>query len=272
MTLLKAIILGIVQGLTEFLPISSSGHLVLAQSILNVKEPPLFFDVMLHFGTLLAVVVFFRKDIWDIVSSFLGRDPSLADRNSNYKDKKTARLFAWYIIIGTIPTLIIALILEKSVEKAFSDPLVVSIMLIITGVILWLSARVGQKGKQLNTVRAIIIGTVQGISTLPGISRSGSTISIALMAGIDGEQSARFSLLLSLPAVFGATIVELKDIDSLNVPIIAVIIGSLVAFIVGYISISFLVRVLRRGHFSVFAYYCWAIGVFSLFWQIIRTF
>ncbi|MGB9596361.1 MAG: undecaprenyl-diphosphate phosphatase, partial [Candidatus Poribacteria bacterium] len=132
MTLIKAIILGIVQGLTEFLPISSSGHLVLAQSILNVKEPSLFFDVMLHFGTLLAIIVFFRKDIWDIISSFFGRDPSLANKSSHYKNKKSARLFAWYIIIGTIPTLIIALILKKTVEKAFSDPLIVSIMLLIT--------------------------------------------------------------------------------------------------------------------------------------------
>lgn len=271
MTLLKAIILGIVQGLTEFLPISSSGHLVLAQSILNVKEPPLFFDTMLHFGTLLAVVVFFRRDIVDILLSILGRDPSLVNRNSNYKTKKSARLFAWYIIIGTIPTLMIALILKKTVEKAFSDPLVVSMMLIITGTILWLSTRIGQRGKQLNASRAIIIGVVQGISTLPGISRSGSTISTALMAGIDGEQSAKFSLLLSLPAVFGATILQLRDIDSFNFPIIAIIIGALTAFVVGYISISFLVRTLKRGHFSVFAYYCWAIGAFSLFWQIIWT-
>ncbi len=231
MTFVKAIILGIVQGLTEFLPISSSGHLVLAQSILNVEEPPLFFDVMLHFGTLLAVIVFFRKDIWDIISSFFGRDPNLAYRNSNYKTKKSARLFAWYIVVGTIPTLIIALMLKRTVEKAFSDPFVVSVMLIITGIILWLSTRVGQRGRQLNTVRAIIIGFVQGISTLPGISRSGSTISSALMTGIDAEQSARFSLLLSLPAVFGATIMELKDVGSYNVSIIAVTIGALVAFV-----------------------------------------
>lgn len=268
MTLTKAIILGVVQGLTEFLPISSSGHLVLAQSILNVTEPPLFFDVMLHFGTLLAIIVFFYKDIWDIVSSIFGRDPNVIYRNSNYKTKKSARLFAWYIIVGTIPTLIIALILKKTVEKAFSDPLIVSIMLIITGIILWLSARVGQRGKQLNTIRAIIIGVVQGISALPGISRSGSTISTALMVGIDGEQSARFSLLLSLPAVFGATILELNDVDSFNVPIISVIVGVLIAFVVGYISISLLVRSLKQGRFSIFAYYCWAIGIITLLWQL----
>jgi undecaprenyl-diphosphatase len=271
LTLLKAIILGIVQGLTEFLPVSSSGHLVLAQSILNITEPPLFFDVMLHFGTLLAVVAFFWRDIWDIISSLFGRDPNKSGRISHYKTKRSARLFFWYIIIGTIPTAIIALILKKTIEKSFSDPMIVSIMLIITGVILWFSARVGQRGKELNTTRAIIIGIVQGIAALPGISRSGSTISTALMAGIDGEQAARFSLLLSLPAIFGATILELKDVGSIDIPITPIIIGVLVAFVVGYISINLLVKILKRGHFSVFAYYCWAIGILSLIWHFIKA-
>jgi len=270
LTLLEGIILGIVQGLTEFLPISSSGHLVLAQSILGITEPPLFFDVMLHFGTLLAVIVFFRRDIWDIISSIFGRDPSKSYRDTNFNSSKSARLFAWYIIIGTIPTLIIAFILKNTTEKAFSDPMIVSIMLIVTGIILWLSARVGQRGKQLNTVRAIIIGIVQGIATLPGISRSGSTISTALIAGIDGEQSARFSLLLSLPAIFGATILELKGVESINISIFTIIIGIFIAFVVGYISINLLVKILKRGRFSIFAYYCWAIGILSILWQVIK--
>jgi undecaprenyl-diphosphatase len=270
LTLLEAIILGIVQGLTEFLPISSSGHLVLAQSILGITEPPLFFDVMLHLGTLLAVIVFFRKDIWDIISSIFGRDPSKSGRISHYKTRRSARLFFWYIVIGTIPTLIIALILKNTIEKAFLDPMIVSIMLIVTGIILWLSGRIGQRGKELNSIRAIIIGIVQGIAALPGISRSGSTISTALMAGIDGEKAARFSLLLSLPAIFGATILELKDVESINISTFTIIIGIFIAFVVGYVSINLLVKILKRGRFSIFAYYCWAIGILSILWQVIK--
>jgi undecaprenyl-diphosphatase len=270
LTLLKAIILGIVQGLTEFLPISSSGHLVLAQSFLNITEPPLFFDVTLHFGTLMAVVMFFRRDIYEIITAIFGRNPNKGRSTSHYKTKGSARLFAWYIIIGTIPTVIIALVLKKTIESAFVNPLLVSIMLIVTGIILWLSGRMGQRGKTLNTLRAIIIGTVQGIAALPGISRSGATISTALIAGIDGEKAARLSLLMSIPAILGATILEFKDIESINISIVAVILGTLVAFVVGYISIKLLVKVLIRGYFSKFAYYCWAIGIFGVLWYVIK--
>lgn len=272
MTFLKAIILGIVQGLTEFLPISSSGHLVLAQSLLNITEPLrkeiLFFDVMLHFGTLLAVVVFFWRDIRDVLLAIFGRDPGL--RRSNFKSKSPARMFFWYIIFGTIPTLIIAMVLKKTIEKAFTDPLLVAIMLIITGVVLWLSGRIGQRGKILNTSRAIIIGIVQGIAALPGISRSGSTISTALMLGIDGEQAARFSLLMSIPAILGASILELKEVQSVDISVTMTLVGIGAAFIVGLIAIGFLVRVLKRGHLSRFAYYCWTIGALAIVWHFIK--
>lgn len=269
MTFIKAIILGLVQGLTEFLPISSSGHLVLAQSFLNVTEPPLFFDVMLHFGTLLAVVVFFWRDIRDILFAIFGRDPSIG--RGSFKSKSSARMFVWYIIAGTIPTMIIALVLKKTIEKAFTDPLIVAIMLLITGVILWLSGRVGQRGTLLNTGRAIIVGIAQGIAALPGISRSGATISTALMAGVDGEQAARFSLLMSIPAVFGAAIIELKDVQSIDISIGVILAGVGVAFIVGLIAISFLIRVLKQGHFSKFAYYCWAVGILAIVWHFIKV-
>jgi len=270
LTFIKAIILGLVQGLTEFLPVSSSGHLVLAQSLLNVTEAPLFFDVMLHFGTLLAVVVFFWRDIRDVLSSLFGRDPSKSHKTSNFRSKSSARLFAWYIIVGTIPTVIIALVLKKTIEKAFTDPLLVSITLIVTGIILWLSGRVGQRGKLLNTGRAFVIGIAQGIAALPGISRSGATISTALMAGVDGEQAARFSLIMSIPAIFGATLIELNEVQSVDVSIAMILAGMLVAFVVGVIAIKFLVSVLRKGHFSRFAYYCWAVGALAIVWHFIK--
>lgn len=270
MTILESIILGAVQGLTEFLPISSSGHLVLAQSILNIEEPPLFFDVMLHFGTLMAVFIFFWRDIWEIVAGIFGRNPNKGRSTSHYKTKKSARMFAWYIIIATIPTAIIAFILKKTIESAFENALFVSITLLITGIILWLSGRIGQRGKTFNTLRAFIIGIAQGIAALPGISRSGTTISTALMMGLDGEQAARFSLLMSIPAILGATILELKDIENIDVSIGIVLLGMAIAFIVGYISIKFLVKILARGHFSRFAYYCWAIGILGIVWNIVK--
>jgi undecaprenyl-diphosphatase len=269
LTILKAIILGLVQGLTEFLPISSSGHLVLAQSILKIKETPLFFDIMLHFGTLMAVIVFFWRDIWEILSALFGRDPNIRKSTKHYKTKYSARRFALYIIIGTIPTVIIALILKKTVENAFMNPLLVSIMLIFTGLILFVSGKFGQKEKSLNVINSLIIGIAQGIATLPGISRSGTTISTALILGIDNEKSARFSLLMSLPAILGATILEIKDIESIDVSIGSIIAGVLVAFITGYIAIKFLVRVLSHGHFSKFAYYCWVIGILGIIWHVI---
>ncbi len=270
MTILKAIILGVVQGLTEFLPISSSGHLVLAQSILKITEPPLFFDVMLHFGTLMAVVVFFWKDIWEILSGIFGRDPNIGRSTSHYETKYSARRFALYIMIGTIPTVIIALILKKTIEDAFANPFLVSITLIITGIILFLSGRIGQRERTLNIGSAFIIGIAQGIAAIPGISRSGTTISAGLMLGIDGEKAARFSFLLSLPAILGAAILEFKDVKSVDVSIIAVLLGVLVAFIVGYISIKFLLGIVVRGHFSRFAYYCWAVGVLGIIWNLVK--
>jgi len=266
LTFWKAIILGIVQGLTEFLPISSSGHLVLAQHFLNVTEPPLFFDIMLHLGTLGAVLIAFRRDIRDVFLAIFGRN------TANYT-KKSGRMFALFIIIGSVPTIFIALILEKFVKELFVSPLPVSVMLIITGVILWLSGRFRSANpvyRGINTARALIIGTAQGIAALPGISRSGATISTALMCGMSGEEAARYSLLLSVPAIIGATILELKDVASIDIPVWAIIGGTLMAFVVGYLAIKFLLGTLRRGQFSKFAYYCWGIGTLAILVYVVK--
>jgi len=273
LTLLKAIILGIVQGLTEFLPVSSSGHLALAQYILNVKETPLLFDIILHAGTLLAVIIIFWRDIRDIFLAIFGKDPSEKYADSHYRTRRSGRMFALYIIIGNIPTVVIALIIEKYVEKAFGSPFVVSIMLVITGFILWLSGRIGLgniRHNGINTFRSLLIGIAQGIAALPGISRSGATISTALMTGIDGEQAARYSLLLSVPAILGATIFELRDVNTLDISLSVIIAGALSAFIFGYLAIKFLIGVLRKGHFSRFSYYCWVIGLSGIIAYIIR--
>jgi undecaprenyl-diphosphatase len=286
----EAIVLGIIQGLTEFLPVSSSGHLALAQYFFNIREPQLFFDIMLHVGTLGAVVVVFQRDIRDIFAALLGREPgrkgprqktvesrfprrdilSPESYHAHRMTKSSGRRFALLIILGMVPTVIIALILSKFVEALFVMPLFVSGMLIITGIVLWSSSRFSSTSpRSLNPISALIIGAAQGIAAIPGISRSGTTISAALMRGVDREEAARYSLLLSVPAIIGAVILELRDLSSIDVPVWTVVGGTLTAFVVGYLAIRFLLRTLRRGRFSRFAYYCWGISVIAILGYLI---
>ena len=273
MKLWEAIVLGLIQGLTEFLPVSSSGHLALAQYFFGLKEPQLFFDIMLHVGTLGAVLVAFRRDIRDVSVAILGREPKARHDSSPRMTKKSGRVFAFLIILGTIPTVIIALALSTFVEKLFVTPIFVSAMLIITGGILWLSSRLKPaeaSPRGLNIVNALIIGVAQGLAVLPGISRSGTTISAALMRRVNKEEAARFSLLLSVPAIIGALILELKDLTDTNISIWTIIAGTLVAFVVGYVAIKFLLGTLRKGMFSRFSYYCWGIAVVSIILYIAK--
>lgn len=270
----KAVVLGIIQGLTEFLPVSSSGHLALAQYFFGIEGAQLFFDVMLHLGTLGAVIVVFQRDIRDIFVAIFGREPAPRSDSAYQMTKKSGRFFALFVILGSIPTVIIALIFKTFVEKLFIMPLFVSGMLLTTGIVLWLSGRlssVDDTPRDLNTVSALIIGTAQGIATLPGISRSGMTISTALMRGVNRVEAARFSLLLSVPAILGATLLELKDVASVGIPVWTIIAGTLAAFVVGYAAIRVLLRILRRGQFSRFAYYCWGIGIMSAVGYVIRS-
>lgn len=266
MALWEAIVLGIIQGLTEFLPVSSSGHLALGQYFFGIREPQLFFDVMLHVGTLGAVIVVFQRDIRDIFAALFGRD------SSPRMTKQSGRVFAWFIILGSVPTVIIALIFKTFVEKLFVMPLFVSGMLLVTGLILWLSGRLVKADAEprgLNTTSAIIIGTAQGLAVLPGISRSGMTISTALVRGVGRKEAARYSLLLSVPAILGATVLELKDVASIDIPIPTIIAGTAAAFVVGYFAVKVLLAVLSKGQFSKFAYYCWGIGVVSIVGYIV---
>jgi undecaprenyl-diphosphatase len=181
-------------------------------------------------------------------------------------------MLAGFILLGSIPTVIIALILKTFVEKLFVTPLFVSGMLLVTGIVLWLSGRFAKadnESRGLNITSALAIGTAQGLAVLPGISRSGMTISTALMRGVGRAEAARYSLLLSVPAILGATALELKDVSSVNIPLLTIIFGTVVAFLVGYIAIKVLLATLRKGQFSRFAYYCWAVGVVSIVGYVI---
>lgn len=276
MTFFEAILLGILQGLTEFLPVSSSGHLVLAQQFLGLKEPLVFFDVMLHVGTLAAVLVAYRDAIKRLV---VGGLSTLGDRQFWRQPKGTlnssAELkFIGLILLGSIPTGLIAVLFKTELESFFDEVRLVSIMLILTGVILQLPRLRREKADnavgQLKTWHAPLIGIAQGCAITPGISRSGTTISLALFLGIPAKTAAEYSFLLSIPAILGAVVLKIRDVGDTSVPLHIMGTGMLASFIVGYIALRFLLVILNRGKFSVFSYYCVALGLTSLLIALIQ--
>ena len=279
MTLLEAILLGILQGLTEFLPISSSGHLVLAQTFLGLKEPLVFFDVMLHVGTLAAVLVVYRDAIWKLAMGGLSAltDTQFWRKPVSTFNTSTELRFVWLILLGSIPTGVIAVLFKTELESFFHEVRLVSVMLILTGIILQLPRLRKQEvdnadtptGK-LRTWHAPLIGIAQGCAITPGISRSGTTISLALFFGIPAKTAAEYSFLLSIPAILGAVVLKIRDIEETTIPFYTVGAGMLAAFIVGYVALRFLLVVLNRGKFSLFSYYCIALGLISLLVALIQ--
>lgn len=255
MSTLEAIILGIIQGLTEFLPISSSGHLVLFQKLLKVQEANLTFDIMVHFGTLIAVIVYFWSDIVAIIKKPLNKLPI-------------------YIIIATIPTGVIGLAFSDFFDKLFQTGQTLGIEFIITGLIIWLaeSLRSGSKGlREITVTDALLIGTCQGLAILPAISRSGLTIAGSLFRGLNRKFAAKFSFLLSIPAILGATVVEGKDLLGANINpdlLLPIIVGTVAAALAGYLAIKFMIRILERGSLKIFSYYVFTLGALVLLDQL----
>jgi undecaprenyl-diphosphatase len=268
MTTFEAIILGIIQGLTEFLPVSSSGHLVLLQQLLGLKGAELFFDVCVHMGTLVAVIAVFHREIKNMVMALLRllstagkKDRALAAFRSDPELK-----MALLIVIGSIPTALIGLAFSGIADRLFSSVLIVGLMLIITGSLLWLT-RWRIRGARLpgidrlNPKNAFLIGVVQGLAIVPGISRSGSTISIGLLLGVEREMAARYSFLLSIPAIVGAGLLSLKDgLYEIDVSIKIPLVGAVTAAIVGYAALTALLRIVKKGSLHMFAPYCWLVG------------
>ncbi len=279
MTFLQAIFLGILQGLTEFLPVSSSGHLVLAQQYLGLKEPLVFFDVMLHVGTLAAIVVAYRGAIGRLVVgglSTLGKTEFYRKPIATLNTSDELR-FIWLILLGSIPTGIIAVLFKTQLESFFDKVLIVSIMLILTGIILQLprlrpenTDGANSSNSEVKTWHAPLIGIAQGCAITPGISRSGTTISLALFLGIPAKTAAEYSFILSIPAILGAVALKISDIENTEIPLYIVGAGMLTSFIVGYIALRFLLAVLNRGKFSLFSYYCIALGIVSLLVALIQ--
>lgn len=274
MNLWDAILLGIIQGVTEFLPVSSSGHLVIAQSLISgFQQPGVVFDVILHFGTLLAVLVFLRKEILHIIMSLL---PILSRRyfkkDCEGMQVRAGRKMALYIITGTVFTGIIGLSFEERIHHLFTSATTVSYMLLITGALLFMSDRFQGKRveKDMNILDSVVIGIIQGISLIPGISRSGSTIAVGIFRGLDGQTAARFSFLLSIPAILGAVVLESRYMGMIpSSDIAAYLAGMVAAAVTGFLSLRLLLFIIRKHRLSIFAWYCWILGISMLIIRVI---
>lgn len=251
MTVLQALALGVIQGLGEFLPISSSAHLVLTPWVFGWDDPGLVFDVALHMGTLFAVVAFFWRDWVELFNE------AVIKRRSTQK----ASLF-WYLLIATIPGAVAGYIFEEQAETVFRDPLIIAVMLIIMGLILYLVDRRAVKRKNMNGISfadSLLIGLSQAFAIIPGVSRSGVTMTAGRALGLTRQTAARFSFLLSTPIIFGAGVMQLKDIASSDINI-AFITGVVSSAVVGFLSIGFLLRYLSERSFTLFVWYRFLIG------------
>ena len=274
MSVFESILLGLIQGIAEFLPISSSGHLAIAQNLLGLKaDVPEFFDVLLHLGTLLAVFAAYWQDIKDMVREFFCGIGDVVHRSTPTPVPPARRLIL-LIVIGTLP-LFAVLPIHKKIQSLSNNMVFIGMALVVTGFLLYACdlRRNGRKNERTATwLDAVLVGVGQAVATVPGISRSGMTITAGCFTGFERRFAVRFSFLLSIPAVLGANILSLKDaleagIDWTQVPVYLV--GVIVAAVVGYLCIRLLRMIADRGRFGAFAYYCWAAGLLTLVLNII---
>lgn len=255
MNLLEAILLGILQGLTEFLPISSSGHLVLAEHLLGVTTPGLLFEVVVHLGSLFSILIVFRKDLLDLLQS-LGT--------------KQTQHFILTIIVGTIPAVLVGLLFKGWFESAFNDIMLVAGALLFTGFTLIITRFIKPRGIELTIPIGLAIGIAQAMAITPGISRSGITITTALFLGIAGPQAARFSFLLAIPAIIGAGLLMSLDLYSTGlgeILTLSMIVAFFSSLLVGIIALKWLMKTLRSSQFHWFGVYCLLIGLVTLISQ-----
>ena len=278
MSLLHAVLLGLIQGIAEFLPVSSSGHLAIAEHLLGMSgaaEIPEFFDVLLHLGTLLAVFVAYWNDIRDMVVEFFCGVRDLAHHTTPVP-MPPARRMILLIIVGTLPLFAI-LPIKDMVEGLADNMYFVAGALIVTGFLLFASDRVrkGRKTERSATlVDVLLVGVAQAIATCPGISRSGTTITAGCFVGFERKFAVRYSFLMSIPAILGANILALKDALESNIVVAEIpvyLVGVAVSAIVGYACIRLLKMIAAKGKFGAFAYYCWAVGALTLVLKFIQN-
>jgi len=271
--IIQAIILGMVQGLTEFLPVSSSAHLVLVPELMGVKSS-LAFDTLLHLGTLIAVVSYFWNDVVNMIKAFISslKDVPQGKFRTELRDDAFKRL-SWLVIVGTMPAALMGILLKDFFESLFSSVAAVGVFLIITGFILWGVERMprGDKNvKEITFTNSLLVGIAQGCAIAPGISRSGATIATSLFLGFDRELAARFSFLLSIPAILGAALIQAKDLTvGFDLSTGVFVAGLLSSMIFGYLAIKFLMGYIKQHKLTIFAYYCWIVGLVVLLWVLV---
>ena len=260
--MIRYILLGLVQGLTEFLPVSSSGHLVLAGQWLGLNPPGVLLEAMLHWGTLAAILIVFRKDIVALLKSLRG------------KGSVEQRKEVGFLIAGSVPVVAVALLFRETIQSAFSSLLAVGVGLLLTALALTLGhlARARARRPSIRFPDALVVGLAQAASVFPGISRSGITISAGTTVGLTASQAARFSFLLAIPALFGAGLLHL--LDALKAPgsqyWLGILVGTLCAFGSGWLALRAVLRLVKRGRFWIFAVYCFLLGAGTIAWSMLK--
>ncbi len=266
----EAIVLAVIQGLTEFLPVSSSGHLVLAQHWFGeFSEKNLLYDVMLHMATVTAILLYFWQDLLTLGKGYVGLP---TEQGSMFQGCERQTIH--YVLLASVPTAIIGLGVQSVGFSTLAKPSLVAMMFLVTGVILWM-ARSGTSARTTREMMprdALLIGLIQGAAVLPGISRSGSTIAGGILLGLDRELAARFSLLISIPAIVGATLLEVvKVFGQAHESLGMYVLGMGVAALVGYWSIGVILRLVRHNHFYLFSCYLWPLGMSILLWGVFKS-
>jgi undecaprenyl-diphosphatase len=271
---LETIFLGVIQGLTEFLPVSSSGHLVVFQNLIGLKEPELLLDCSLHLGTLLAVCIYFRsdvglmvKEIWQLLKQTMKILRGSGRSDPDVSSRQQYDYLVWWVIIGSVPTGIIGLVFREPLENLFGSVSTVGVMLIVTGIIVGLT-RLMPEGygtrARIGFMVALAVGTAQGLAIIPGISRSGATIVCGLLFGLDRELAGRFSFLLAIPAIIAALAVQINVEALARVGFVPLLFGFLSSALVGFVALKLLMGMVKKGHLYYFAPYCWAVGLLIL--------
>ncbi|MBP2831401.1 undecaprenyl-diphosphate phosphatase [Aquimarina sp. U1-2] len=264
MDIIDAIVLGIVQGLTEFLPVSSSGHLELGKAILgdtSIPEESLLFTVVLHFATALSTIVVFRKDIWRIIRGLLA-----------FK-KNEETLFSLKIIVSMIPAVVVGLFFEEQLEQLFGGNITfVGCMLLITAILLWFADKAKSTRKPVSATNAFVIGIAQAVAMLPGISRSGATISTSVLLGNDKTKAARFSFLMVIPLIFGKIAKDMLsgDLSFTSQNNSAIIIGFIAAFISGLFACTWMISLVKKSKLTYFAVYCVFVGILAIIFGLMK--
>lgn len=273
MSLFQAVILGVFQGVAEFLPISSSGHLALLQWLFKIEEGNLFFTEMLHFGTLISIVIVYFNDIVKIVVDMFKLIGDLL-KGRKIKGLTTYQKLGMFIIVGSIPTAIIGLSFEEFFESLYTSIMPIGIALMITGILLWVAEKKSFQNKnvkEMTFLDSIIIGTFQGVAIIPGISRSGSTIVAGLFRGLNKSLATEYSFLLALPATFGAFLLGIRKVVKTGAGAYVsfpLIVGVILSAVVGVISIKLLIKLLKENKLYYFSYYLWIVGAITIISQL----